>query len=50
VQERSGRYPWRPKLELRPSEYLRRNVWMTTSGMPWEPAIMFTRQVVGVDP
>lgn len=49
VQERSGRYPWRPKLELRPSEYLRRNVWMTTSGMPWEPAIMFTRQVVGAD-
>ena len=49
VQERSGRYPWRPKLELRPSEYLRRNVWMTTSGMPWEPAIMFTRSVVGAD-
>jgi 2,3-dihydroxybenzoate decarboxylase len=49
VQERSGRYPWRPKLELAPSEYLRRNVWMTTSGMPWEPAIMFTREVVGAD-
>jgi 2,3-dihydroxybenzoate decarboxylase len=49
VQERSGRYPWRAKLELKPSDYLRRNVWITTSGMPWEPAIMFTREVVGAD-
>lgn len=49
VQERSGRYPWRPKLELRPSEYLRRNVWITTSGMAWAPAIMFCREVLGPD-
>ena len=31
------------------SEYLRENVFFTTSGMAWEPAIMFTRSVVGVD-
>ena len=30
-----------------PSEYLRKNVWVTTSGMAWEPAIMFCRQVPG---
>jgi 5-carboxyvanillate decarboxylase len=31
------------------SEYLRQNVYFTTSGMAWEPAIMFTRSVVGAD-
>lgn len=31
------------------SEYLRENVYMTTSGMCWEPAILFTQQVMGVD-
>lgn len=49
VQARSGRYPARPPLQAKPSDYLRRNVWLTTSGMAWEPAIMFTRQVVGPD-
>ncbi|MBA3654292.1 MAG: amidohydrolase [Actinobacteria bacterium] len=32
-----------------PSEYLRENVWVTTSGMPWEPAIMLCRDVLGAD-
>ncbi|MQA07217.1 MAG: amidohydrolase family protein [Pseudonocardiaceae bacterium] len=36
-------------VELLPSEYLKRNVWITTSGMAWEPAIQFTRQVLGGD-
>jgi len=31
------------------SEYLKRNVFMTTSGMGWEPAILFCQQVMGVD-
>ena len=31
------------------SDYLRENVYFTTSGMAWEPAIMFTRSVVGAD-
>lgn len=34
-------------LELKPSDYMRRNVLVTTSGMAWEPAIMFARQVLG---
>jgi 2,3-dihydroxybenzoate decarboxylase len=31
------------------SDYLRQNVYFTTSGMAWEPAIMFARSVVGAD-
>jgi 2,3-dihydroxybenzoate decarboxylase len=46
---RAGRYDRMRPLELRPSEYLRRNVWVTTSGMAWAPAIMFCRQVLGAD-
>jgi 2,3-dihydroxybenzoate decarboxylase len=32
-----------------PSEYLRENVWVTTSGMPWSPSIMLCREVLGPD-
>lgn len=49
VQVASGRYPAMKALQLRPSDYLRRNVWYTTSGMAWQPAIMFVRDVVGPD-
>jgi 2,3-dihydroxybenzoate decarboxylase len=28
---------------------MRRNVYVTTSGMAWEPVIMFARQVLGED-
>jgi 2,3-dihydroxybenzoate decarboxylase len=31
------------------SEYMKRNVWVTTSGMAWAPAILFCQQVLGVD-
>jgi 2,3-dihydroxybenzoate decarboxylase len=46
---RAGRFPHLAALELTPGEYLRRNIWVTTSGMAWEPAILFTRQVLGDD-
>ena len=46
---RSGRYEAMRPIELTPSEYLRRNVWITTSGMAWAPAIMFCREVLGPD-
>jgi 5-carboxyvanillate decarboxylase len=49
AQVTSGRYPAVKALELRPSDYLRRNVWYTTSGMAWQPGIMFVRDVVGAD-
>lgn len=34
-------------LKRRISDYIRENVWITTSGMAWEPAIMFVRSVIG---
>lgn len=37
------------KLERTPSEYLRNNVYVTTSGMAWEPAILFAHSVWGPD-
>jgi 5-carboxyvanillate decarboxylase len=46
---RSQRYARMRPLEARPSDYLRRNVWVTTSGMAWAPAIMFSRDVLGGD-
>jgi 2,3-dihydroxybenzoate decarboxylase len=46
---RSQRYARMRPLEARPSDYLRRNVWVTTSGMAWAPAIMFSREVLGAD-
>ena len=45
----SGRYPFMKPLQRRPSDYLRENVYVTTSGMPWEPAILFCRSVLGAD-
>ncbi|WP_205856194.1 amidohydrolase family protein [Phytoactinopolyspora endophytica] len=49
AQVRAARYESSKPLELTPSEYFRRNIWITTSGMAWPPAIMFCREVVGAD-
>jgi 5-carboxyvanillate decarboxylase len=46
---RAQRYERMKPLERKPSEYLRENVWFTTSGMAWEPAILFCREVLGAD-
>lgn len=46
---KANRYPSWPALELAPSEYFHRNIWLTTSGMAWQPAIMFAREVMGAD-
>jgi len=43
------RYPGAQPLKKKPSDYLRENVWVTTSGMQWAPAILFCQQVLGVD-
>lgn len=37
------------KLERRPSDYMKENVYITSSGMAWEPAIEFAQQTLGVD-
>jgi 5-carboxyvanillate decarboxylase len=48
-QVRTKRYEAIKPLELAPSEYFKRNIWLTTSGMAWEPAITFSRNAVGAD-
>jgi len=45
----AGRYDKVKALKKSISDYLRENVWITTSGMAWEPAIMFVRSVIGAD-
>jgi 2,3-dihydroxybenzoate decarboxylase len=46
---RSKRYPFMKPLKKTILEYLRSNVLITTSGVAWGPAILFTQQVVGED-
>ena len=45
----SKRYDFMKPLQRRISDYLRENIYYTTSGMAWEPAISFTQSVVGMD-
>lgn len=45
----AGRYPGVGPLQRKPSEYFRDNVYVTTSGMAWEPVILFAQSVLGVD-
>ena len=45
----NGRHPRIGRLERAPSEYLKENFHVTTSGMAWAPAILFAQSVLGVD-
>ena len=45
----ANRYEGVRALKKRPSEYLKENVWVTTSGMQWQPAILFALSVLGAD-
>ncbi len=45
----SKRYSGARPLAKKPSDYLKENVWITTSGMQWAPAILFCQQVLGFD-
>ena len=49
AQVSTRRYECLKPLKRKVSDYMRKNVYYTTSGMAWEPAIMFTRSVVGAD-
>jgi 5-carboxyvanillate decarboxylase len=49
AQVSTKRYECLKPLKQKISDYMRKNVYYTTSGMAWEPAIMFTRSVVGAD-
>jgi 5-carboxyvanillate decarboxylase len=46
---RAKRYEAMKPLRRKVSDYLRENVWVTTSGMAWAPAITFCRDVLGAD-
>jgi 5-carboxyvanillate decarboxylase len=45
----TNRYPTVAKLARKPSDYLKENFWVTTSGMAWEPPILYAQSVLGVD-
>jgi 2,3-dihydroxybenzoate decarboxylase len=45
----SNRYPNVKKLNGKPSEYLKDNVYVTTSGMAWHPPVLYCQSVLGVD-
>ena len=49
AQVSTQRYECLKPLKRKISDYMRENVYYTTSGMAWQPAIMFTRSVVGPD-
>ncbi|MEJ0006203.1 MAG: amidohydrolase family protein [Steroidobacteraceae bacterium] len=43
----SKRYPQLKPIRGLPSDYMRQNIYVTCSGMPWGPAITFAQQVLG---
>jgi 5-carboxyvanillate decarboxylase len=45
----SKRYAGMPPTERKLSDYLRQNIYVTTSGMAWGPAIKFCQEVLGED-
>ena len=45
----NNRYANVPKLRNKPSEYLKENFYVTTSGMAWQPPILYAQSVLGVD-
>jgi 2,3-dihydroxybenzoate decarboxylase len=45
----SKRYAVLKPLQRRISDYLKENVYVTSSGMAWAPAIQFCQQVLGAD-
>jgi 5-carboxyvanillate decarboxylase len=44
-----NRQAFMPKLKMLPSDYMKRNVYITTSGLPWAPAITMAQSVLGMD-
>jgi 5-carboxyvanillate decarboxylase len=46
---RSGRYESMKALKRKPSDYMRENLYVTNSGVAWEPSVKLCQQVLGVD-
>jgi 5-carboxyvanillate decarboxylase len=45
----ANRYASVQKLNRKPSDYVRENFYVTTSGMAWQPPILYAQSVLGVD-
>jgi 2,3-dihydroxybenzoate decarboxylase len=45
----ANRYASVQRLQRKPSEYVKDNIFVTTSGMAWEPPILYAQSVLGVD-
>jgi len=45
----ANRYPSVKRLNRKPSDYFKENVYVTTSGMAWQPPILYAQSVLGVD-
>ncbi|HKV04436.1 MAG TPA: amidohydrolase family protein [Candidatus Acidoferrales bacterium] len=45
----NNRYANVKKLQRKPSDYLKGNFYVTTSGMAWQPPILYAQSVLGVD-
>lgn len=45
----NARYPFMKKVRKLPSEYMKENIYITTSGLPWAPAITMAISVLGID-
>jgi 2,3-dihydroxybenzoate decarboxylase len=45
----NNRYANVPKLKKKPSDYLKENFYVTTSGMAWQPPILYAQSVLGMD-
>jgi 2,3-dihydroxybenzoate decarboxylase len=46
---RAQRYAGASALKMRVSDYFNQNIWVTTSGMQWAPAIEFCISVLGIE-
>ncbi|MCC6202463.1 MAG: amidohydrolase [Gammaproteobacteria bacterium] len=47
--QQHNRAKFMPELRHLPSDYLRENIYVTNSGVPWAPAITLAQSVLGVD-
>jgi 5-carboxyvanillate decarboxylase len=45
----NARYPFMKKVKRLPSEYMKENFYITTSGLPWAPAITMAISVLSID-
>ena len=45
----NARYPFMKKIKKLPSDYMKENFYITTSGLPWAPAITMAQSVLGTD-